>query len=307
MFRTKKSIVAIVILLLLLTEVALNAQENEFDQIPTNFLIEYGIRHYDEGALGLALRIFREAKERRSVYPEIDYWIGKVFEAENEYGLAILQYQTALENQNNLEVPDTRFTILYDLAAIYEDLDDFNSFESTLVKIVELDANKRGDSPVPFDAMVNLLQSGENGIDKLLELFRLRDEGGMMAMFHLGRYLYKNGRVSRALQYLTAGSVITLSTVIDYQIQKDPEYRFTDLDSTMADTLKNRRLAEFLALSGIFPQLYYLADCLWILGERGDSESLWKTVATFAIEEEWQRRASQQLLGFEPEQIEIER
>ena len=61
---------------------------------------------------------FRKALETFGSSPEIEYWIGRVFEAGGEYILAERQYEAALEEQKLLLVPDDVLSIRYRLAEV---------------------------------------------------------------------------------------------------------------------------------------------------------------------------------------------
>lgn len=267
------------------------------DNAPAWLIHEKGKQLFDSGDYGEALFYFRAALAKHGVYPEVEYWIGRVFEAEGEYVLAERQYLTAIENGRYLEVPNEILTIRYRLADIYLTTRNFAGYREQLVKIINHeDAERKKNSIIELPPSLLARSLVENGQNKLLELYRLPDYGGTEAYYRLGIYEYRTGFNEAALEKLTYAVVISFTIVIEYLIDRDPEYRFTTLDELLDTASRIRDLADFMVDVDAFGQLYATAAALHASREPqkiARAEELWRAVSVY--DEFWGRRARRQL------------
>lgn len=270
------------------------AQEVDFDAMPEWLILEKGKLLYRTKDYGMAIRFFREAKGRRSVYPEAEYWIGAVFEAENEYQLAEIQYKKAYDGKNYLEIPAEALKILFKLVDIYDRQQHYNQYEETLKTII--DRNEDFTHPrtgISANALHRTLT--QNGLDKLLELYRFKDDGTLSAFYQLGVFLYRTGRYNEAILHLTFSTVMTFTSIIDFLIEKDPEYRYESIEAVIEKLSENKTLSEFVLDIDLFGQLYYLASSLHEETIDDQARSMWGIVTNHGTYGNWANRAARQL------------
>jgi tetratricopeptide (TPR) repeat protein len=271
----------------------------DVDSSPGWLVFEKGKQLFDSEEYGDALYHFRKALATFGSSPEIEYWIGRVFEAGGEYILAERQYEAALEEQRLLLVPDDVLSIRYRLAKVHFAGGDFAGYSGQLEAIIAHDAAVREKTNVlEFKprALANVLV--QRGFDKLLELYRIDDHGGLNAYYDQGVYKYRTGFLESGAEYLTFAIVLTCTTVIEYIIHLDPDYRFTALPSLLRDALKNRVLSDYLEAVDAFGQIYALGTALYETREIPKMQiatDLWRIVSDQDDSGRWSTKARLQL------------
>lgn len=191
---------------------------------PSWILLEKGRSFFADKELATALNYFILAKEREVIYPEAEYWIGRVFEEEGELILAEEQYLKALEMARFLYITEDRFEIKYRLADIYLKKGDMRGYESELLSIIE--------EEIEFDIMVQNREQQyirvitEEGLDELLFLYREKNTFSLKALSELGAYYYNNGQYrSSIIKNLYA--IMTIYTVgIDELLKYNDNFEY---------------------------------------------------------------------------------
>ncbi len=275
---------------------SLHAQEEivNSDNIPAWILVEQGKKAFREDEFGIALRYFREAIEKEGVFPEAEYRIGNVFEKEQELALAVKQYEKTLSMENALYIPEERYTILYNLAFVYEKTEKYKQYEDTLLQIIADDTLFSARENETFrSALYNNMV--ENGLDKLLILYRLESDFSLEALKLLGVYYYKSGRYNRAIHHFLFPLITVFSNCIDELRKKDPDYEFEETEECLRLIMREERLRNYVEKTELFKIIYYLAASLFAEGYLQRAESLWRYVVEWSMTETWRNRAEAQL------------
>lgn len=261
---------------------------------PPWLLLELGKRAFRERNFGQALDYFRTTIARGGVTPEAEMWIGRVFEQEGELDLAETQYNRALASSSQFQIPGETTAILYDLARIYNNTNQYGKYEVTLKKIVAEDStySSKKDS-FTRQSMVHVLVT--DGLDKLLVLYRLHDKPTLDAHAQLGELYYRTGRYSQAIMNLTFAAITTLTVAIDAFKAHDPEFHFSTMNNLMQMAQKSSTVSDYLASTHLFRTLYYLGSSLYGDGHEERSETIWRTVTRWSRHDVWYRRSESQL------------
>ena len=293
----RRSIVAILLLLFLINSSSIFAID--VDSSPGWLVFEKGKQLFDSEDYGDALYHFRKALETFGSSPEIEYWIGRVFEAEGEYILAERQYKAALGDQRLLLVPDDVVSIRYRLAKVSFAAGDFAAYSGQLEAIIEHDIAEREKTDVlEFKPRALAGVLAQRGYDKLLELYRIDDHGGLSSYYDLGVYKYRTGFIESGTEYLTFAVILTCTTAIEYLIHLDPDYRFASLPELLSYALKNKTLSAYLNAVDAFGQIYALGTSLYESGEAPKMEiaaDLWRVVSDQDKTGRWSTKAASQL------------
>lgn len=229
-----------------------------------------------------------------ATYPEAEYWIGRVFQAEGELRLAEIQYLRAWDMREAYEIADDRFTPLYALADLYRTRGDFPRMEEQYLLIVRND-------PVGFDpkneylrnAMLNTLM--REGLDKFMSLYRTEGDFAVEAYDALGSFWYESGRQGKAVLYLGLAVNRVLTKAIDAVRTKEPSYAFEKLKELLERISGRRDLAEFAQASDLYRLLFTLADALYANGARAPARQIWQTLALATDSGQWGTRSASQL------------
>ncbi|MDP3177690.1 MAG: hypothetical protein Q8M76_07285, partial [Spirochaetaceae bacterium] len=90
--------------------------------------------------IGDSLSALRLAAAYMRHYPEAEFWIGRVFQAEGESKLAELQFTRAIDMRESLESPENLYPMLEAQAAALRDQGRMRDYESALRRIVDSSA-----------------------------------------------------------------------------------------------------------------------------------------------------------------------
>lgn len=288
------ALVAFATLVTVGADVSAQALSSTTLKAPPWLLLDLGKKAFRDKNFGQALDYFRTSIARGGTTPEAEMWIGRVFEEEGELDLAENQYQRALSDASQFQIPAEATTIRYDLARIYNNTSQYGKYEVMLKKIVALD-KEYVDPKEAFtrQSMVRVLKT--DGLDKLLVLYRLHNKETLQAHSDLGELYYKTGRYADAITNLTF-SVITIFTVaIDAFQSADPSYEFSTLDNLFLMASRDSRVNNYLTSTHVIRTLYYLASSLYADGSTNRADAIWKLIMRHSPMDEWWLRSDAQL------------
>jgi tetratricopeptide (TPR) repeat protein len=224
-------------------------------------------------------------------YPEAEYWLGEVYRVEGEYGIALAQYQKALDQRALMENPEFGTEILYTMAELRRTRRE----DSEMIKIFE-DLLKTDPlwSRESFNRS-NMLRSLEtNGVNRFLVLFRHNAPKVEKAHRNLGFYYYNNGRHDRAAENLLFAFLIQNSVIINALLESQYDYEFVSLTGLLLDIAGRRDLLAYVGEVEYFKTLYYLANSLYGVNRRRAAREIWTFLRDNASGE-WSGRARNQL------------
>lgn len=204
----------------------LTARVQELETMESWLLFEKGIYSFDLKNYGESLNYFNKLIERHGVYPEAEYWIGRVFEQEGESLLAEKQYRKALEAARILLIPNEKYEIKYRLARLYQNQGNYDSYTQILNSIVidELQVNQL--ALANEIAAINTLK--RDGIDRAILLFRHKLTYSIEAFNQLGVYYYKIGDYRGATSKLIYPLLSLFSIAVDYLREQNPEFVYPE-------------------------------------------------------------------------------
>ena len=224
-------------------------------------------------------------------YPEAEYWIGEVYRMEGEFGIALGQYQKALDQRALLEYPEFGTEILYKIAELRRIRREYPDMVKTLEDILKADTLWTRES----FTRSNLQKSLEtNGINRFLLLFRHNEPSMEKAHRTLGFYYYTNGRHDRAADHLLFAFLIQNSVIIEAMLRSQYDYSFTSIPALMSDIAKRRDLLAYINETEYYRTLYYFANSLYGINRRSSAREIW-TLLRDNGSGEWQVRAAAQL------------
>ena len=241
---------------------------------PTWLLLERGRFAFSNREYGEALRLYREAKAGNSTSPEIDIAIGEVFEAEGELDLALLQYEKALEYRNLLEVRDDELELLYRMAALHRLNNNLLNYKQHLELVVDRVQSRHEPPLFQIEEAIGRVLI-RDGIDALLQLYRIEDLGAQRAYYELGRLLLYDGfRFIEASNMLVFSVIMTITEVASYILDVDPSFRFDKIEELLSSASRFRAVERYLLETQLLEQLYALGHALAAAGRPGPSDGL---------------------------------
>jgi tetratricopeptide (TPR) repeat protein len=277
-------------LLLAMISVSAPAQ----DKKPYWLLFEEGQALASRHEYGEALTKFKEAIAAIGALPEAEMAIGDVYMIEGEMALAIGQYQKAYNLRNVLTIPDTKYDILYRLADAYQEEQQYNLMETSLLAISADDRsfNPPKGSRLKEQVLANFYKSN---LDSVLKLYRFDTDFAQGAHSRLGWFYYKTGRFDPSIEHLLYAVILVAGDAIQTSAEKDPQYQFTSLPDLLATAAGASDLTQFFTGSTIFADLYYLAGSLFQSGKPGHAMSLWRALSSSSLAGKYRDLARRQI------------
>jgi tetratricopeptide (TPR) repeat protein len=226
-------------------------------------------------------------------YPEAEYWIGEVFRLEGEKEIALSQYRKALNYNIDSQSPDWKIDVLYKIAEISGDAQNYSEMERTLNDILAEDALWRDTENFVRNAMTRTLDN--EGIDKFLMMYRYNNGKSEKAHRLLGYYHYISGRYNLAESHLLFAVLNANTVLIEEAIRKRYNFSWTNLDDLMIEIKRRPDLKEYMADVGYYKSLYYLGAALYANGKEKSAREIWSFLSTQSDSGEWARRSRTQL------------
>jgi tetratricopeptide (TPR) repeat protein len=233
-------------------------------------------------------------------YPEAEYWIGEVFKAEGELGIALRQYQRAYEQRALLENPGFERELLYKIADIHRIRQEYPEMERRLLEILKQDPLWSEDAGI-FAKTAMSRTFEKDGITRFLTLYRYNNASVEKAHRILGLYYYSSGRHSRAVEHLLYAFLIQNTVIIEEILRNQFDFTFRDLENLRNEMIRRAMLSAYAEEAEYYKTMYYLGSAFYGAGKGAPARELW---AFLALRDggrfpagEWGARAQNQLRG----------
>jgi tetratricopeptide (TPR) repeat protein len=255
-------------------------------------------------------------------YPEAEYWIGEVYRAEGELGLALIQFQKAHEQRGLFENPGFDTELLYKIAGLHKTRQEYNEMVRTLLLILDEDrlwseANGGGQrtektatagglpagvsGSFAVQAMTRTLET--EGAGRFLTMYRYNNHLVEEAHRLLGFYYYISGRHSRAQEHLMFAFLIQNTIIIEEVIRHQYDFTFTSLEALAAEINRYPLLSGYAEKTGYYKTAYYLGASLYGSGKTAAARQFWTFLGAREQAGEWRGRAIGQLASPHIEQV----
>jgi tetratricopeptide (TPR) repeat protein len=264
---------------------------------PSWLLMERGLREMDEGEFGRALYLFNKVLDQETWNPEAEMAIGDVFLIEGETELAEEQYKKAYEQRQSFIVPEDVYTVLYKLADLYKITARTGDWEAALTKV--LAENETRYTEIFLRQKETYLDMYlEQGLNKLLELYRLERIPEAKAHWELAELYYRSGVFDRtALIHRLFGIVAIVSDAIVEYRHVNPLYQFNDLAEFLALSSERENIRSYYLAVNLYEHLYYLGVSTFRFGNEDRARQLWELVADRQAAGQYQRLSERQLIS----------
>ena len=250
------------------------AETNQADSEPEWVLYRKGINYYDRTKFSEAFKYFREASRTRD-FPEAEYYLGRIFENEGEFSLALKQYERAEEFSENLFVSSFSNEITLKKADVYKKLKKYNLYQETLEKLIKKLAEEKKVSR--YMSLLPEKLPG-SGLDKLFYYYRVEGDELIYPSGELGVYFFQLSQDNNVIRYLTPSIIIIMSKVFDILKGYYSDYTFENLEKFISDAENFSDTAGYISDSQFYKYLFYLSLSLHNTGETDESYKLLKIV-----------------------------
>ncbi|HKJ84435.1 MAG TPA: tetratricopeptide repeat protein, partial [Spirochaetia bacterium] len=243
---------ALFILLLLVGRVAsLAAQTPE----PSWLTIKRAERLMEAGEFGLAIRSFRTALDLSANDPLALFGLGRAYKAIGDFPVAEDYLSEALRHRQGFDVPEHALLVRYARADLYRTRRDFVRYEEELFTII-------AEDPIPDEALIPdglHLVLAEQGIDRMLVLYRLGESGATDARGQLAELLVGLGRYDAAAEQGAVTILQAFTTMIEAARRRDPTYDFSTVEDLVQRSQGYPEVSDYLERSSLYRDIYYTA------------------------------------------------
>ena len=201
--------------------------------------------------------------KQSEVYPEADYLLGKVYQIEGEYPLAMKYYNDAWLNRSFLDIPDQRFDILYEMADLALSMNNPVDYEKFLLTIVSEDEVYKNETLKK--AMLRTISvpgkiGNESNVDRFFNMYRANNIRCLKAYYLLAHYYAENGLYEKALHASALGNLTSYSRIIEAMLRKNDAYTFETLQVFFTDIQANSEILEWSENQGFWTGLLDFAS-----------------------------------------------
>lgn len=199
----------------------------------------------------------REYIASKEIIPEAAYLIAKVYQIEGEYDLSVQYYTYAWENSAVLEIPDSKYDILYDLAELSYSFNKLEEAEKALLLIVADDPYYTNKNFVA--AVYSSIKRGY-GVDKVFDLYRTDCYRSTSAFFKLADLYQEQGRLEEAFESDLFGILTAFTRINEVLSDRSVVFKYTGLKDLLETAMKNREISDWTVDIGFWHSLYMLGE-----------------------------------------------
>lgn len=264
MIREKKCFCLFWLILIIPAIYAQDPGKEELN-LPSWLLLEKGKAHYRQNDLGKSMFYFRLIQQREEDLPEAEMWLGRVYEAEGEIDLALLQYEKCLKQRERLRIEDDWIKVAYWLVDLYRIQSHYKKMEEYLKQIASADTFFYGERYRSIEQGLMKFLNDPEGINQILYLYRVPYSFSISAHQQLGVYYYYTEDYYLSFRHLVYSFLSAFSLALNEIRQYDPDFQFSSLNQTFDFLFTYKALESFITENDIYKNLYYLAASWYAL------------------------------------------
>lgn len=249
---------------------------------------------YSPGRFHNSVSELRSYIKAKSVYPEADFLIGKIYQIEGEYKAAYDFYDEARRNSDFLDIPDQIFEILYSMADLASLTDNDEACEQALLLILSKDPSF--DDNVLKNAMLKIIGADKkDNASRFFSLFRADSPLTMKALYALSKIYERHGEYNSSLFCSALGSVEGFTHIFNTLYEYDQNYSFTGLPDFFAKISYYADICQWCIDSNFYD---FMIDLGEKAGKRGNlifSEELLSILAANIPDQYYQTAAERKI------------
>lgn len=229
-------------------------------------------------------------------YPEADYLLGKIYVIEGEYKLADKYYTNAWKAAHLLDIPNQKYSILYDMAYLSKVTSNDDEFEKTLLLIVSEDGTyiKNGTLSPFVKSVTQSIRKGMS-MDKFFMLYRVDSVNYQSAYLQLAEFYYQRGKIDQAMAVSSLGVLSAFTTIYQAIKDYDIDYKYSSFDTYLKIIGSYSNILEWSAKNEVWRGFYYFAKIIESYGQKELARSLLQSLANNCPEDYWKNLAKNEL------------
>lgn len=264
-------------------------EQKEALSILDKYLKLYGNEFFKDNIYNLL-----EWLKNRSVYPEADYLIGKIYQLEGEYSLALDFYERAYAEKEYLDIADVKYEILYSIAFIEKMNGDDEQLEKVLLLILDNDESFKNEL-LKDSVLRTIYADKKDSADRLFLLYRSLPVYSLDALSQLSELYQKQGDLKKSLSCTSIAAIEAFTYIFNSICERNSQYKYTNISDFFNECGKYEEIAEWARFNNIWELFYQLASKAEKEGNKEFSGSLYKAMAQSIPDEYYRTLASKKL------------
>lgn len=193
----------------------------------------------------------------KKIFPEASHLMARIYEFEGEYELSYSYYMDAWNHGDILDIPESKYDILYDMANLSYNFNDYENCEKALMLIIASDPYYGNDGFTT--ALTNSVQRGYSA-DKIFSLYRADCYRSIPAFFRLTELYVEQERYQEAFKMSLFGTLTSFTRMNNFLANQVTEFQYENLREFFHIAIDNYELAEWSMEQGFWRCFYRLAD-----------------------------------------------
>ena len=228
--------------------------QKEAIQITNKYLKLYGKDFFKDD-----INVLTDWIKEKGVYPECDYLLGQIYQVEGEYSVSYTFYQKALSETEYLDIPDSKYEILYSMAQLNKLRGDKDSYEKTLLLILDNDQNYKNKSLL--NAIVRTIKQDKvQNVDRLFMLYRAESKYSLKALADLSSLYEAENLHLEALKFSALGVIEAFTHIDEILKARDSRYKYTTFRDFLSECGKYDDIVEWGQKNNIWNLMYDLGE-----------------------------------------------
>ena len=187
------------------------------------------IRYYNsKGDFNNSITKILEYIQNQEQFPEAQKLISDIYKLEGEYDFAEKYYLMALDNASVLDIPDEKYEIIYLLADLSRQQNDFDKMEIRLLNIIGKEQNER--NVILATSMKNTVSKNNSAaIEKFFQMYRANSYFSLKAYSALADYYISINELDKAFNYSAIAVITGFTKVYEVISRRDIDFEFTNI------------------------------------------------------------------------------
>jgi tetratricopeptide (TPR) repeat protein len=229
---------------------------------------------------------------KMDVLPEADCVIGDAYLLQGEVELAKDYYRKALDKAYGLDIPDTKYDILYKLADLAMMQADDALLEQSLLLVLVDDpyyngeaqfSENQGPSSPYLRAMLRSITNGYS-IDRMFLMYRAGTYRSLKALIMLADFYRRIDETERFLGTAALGALTAFTRMYEVVSERTLEFSYTTVDAFFRDSMRYADVQEWMTTNAVWTSFVLFADALTVHGQRPLASEIWRILVRYAPE-----------------------
>ncbi len=218
-------------------------------------------------------------------FPEADFLMGKLFFLEGDYKLANKYYMSALQNYEVLDIKETKFDILYNLAELAQITNESEKLEKTLL-LITAEENDNLNMNMIKKSFINSKDS-----DIFFGLYRTNKYFSLKAYILLTDFYLSKNEYEMALD-ASLNAVLTSFSIIESTLkERDYEYKYSTVQKAFMNCIKYSDISDWAEKNEVWKGFYQFAQLSKIKNKKLFFESINTSLYLWCPDAYWKELA----------------